>query len=549
MSEGTKACFHDITSSASTPSISWRRTPLANERIDLLIVTPVGFAESRTLARFVQHKRAHGYSVSVATLDECYRESAESACPEDEAASLKRFIDRFVDEHKTSYILLGGDVDVLPMHSYRWNNFLSAGHAKAGHLASDAYYQGREGRLDVAIGRVPASNRGEFNTYLSKVIDYESADEQLPRPISSDRAVIVLSDRDHNDHGDAPSKLDHIFKGGNLRTHQLVPRGYKGYTDAGTDITTFYSGDPGTDQTIDRLMDNGALFLAQHGHANRAALGWILWSGNVDTRGTLPIIVAGGCTAAGVAPVAKIIDGIQFGEGSVKGIVDSDGRVESRPAAIQPLDADGIAEDLLVRSERGAVAFIGTTNINWDQGYRMYRDYLKNVLLNPNESTGKHFLRAQRTFIYGTVGGNSYASSYSMVIYLGDPTMRVMGPWQYERTPFDPRRLAQSGAGKILDEILAQKDGVKHLASIIERRTGILTTALLNALIDRAEKQPKLFAHVALLATQHQTRPLFRMKQVERLETLSAKHWGAANALRLLRTMSSGKTATTGGRR
>jgi hypothetical protein len=175
-----------------------------SDSYDLLIITPAEFGP--VLDPLVEHKNASGISTVMITLEDIYGDPTLSGV--DEPEQIKRAIERYEQNHEIEYVMLAGDVDMLPV---RWVTYKRGADVDY-YMPSDLYYADlydSEGEFDtwdsdgdgyfgehvkssrcsedpnhvnldrvdlhpdVAVGRVPASTVEELESYVAKVILYE----------------------------------------------------------------------------------------------------------------------------------------------------------------------------------------------------------------------------------------------------------------------------------------------------------------------------------------------------------------------------------------
>jgi hypothetical protein len=190
-------------------SVSYQepRQPLlfesTGETTDLLIITPDEFIPS--LSFFIENKTRHGLSVSVQSLENIYNQYQG----QDSSEKIKRCVYDAVSTKSCSYVLLLGDIHLLPIRTteaYPWSPYHGSGiltdlyYADVydasftfsswdadndgiyGEVDYDNSYQmpGEEGNIDkvdlyadVHIGRIPCSTVDELVTVLEKICYYE----------------------------------------------------------------------------------------------------------------------------------------------------------------------------------------------------------------------------------------------------------------------------------------------------------------------------------------------------------------------------------------
>jgi hypothetical protein len=194
-----------------------------SERAELLIVGPPALLPA--LQPLVAHKQTTGMPTLMVELDAV----VERYEGRDEVEMLKRGITYAVECLGTRYVLLAGDASVMPVR-YRWERFGSSPNQwrQGVYSPTDLYYANLyrdhvqdpagdvthgawsdwdangdslynfqdfdndthsvnpdqvDGYCDVAIGRLPTSDPAEVETYVNKVISYETG--RLPAPHKS----------------------------------------------------------------------------------------------------------------------------------------------------------------------------------------------------------------------------------------------------------------------------------------------------------------------------------------------------------------------------
>ncbi len=174
---------------------------MADELIDLLILTPQEFLE--VLTPLEAHKNGTGLATRIVTL-----ETIKAAYPgRDEAEGVKRCLADYYSRHRLKYAMLVGDCDKFPVrytctdrtdpracntafypaNLYYADLFEPDGSFEDWDYIKDGYFGEVRGesqagevnvdrvdlRLDLAIGRIPASTAAEVENYVAKVIAYE----------------------------------------------------------------------------------------------------------------------------------------------------------------------------------------------------------------------------------------------------------------------------------------------------------------------------------------------------------------------------------------
>jgi hypothetical protein len=170
-------------------------------QIDLLILTPQTFVPALEPLR--KHKNRTGIITRIVTLESILNDFEGV----DDAEKVKRCLAHYKAHNAIQYAILVGDSDRFPVrytvtdrgtaaaHDYAFYSadlyyadlFESDGSFEDWDYNDDGYFGELHGetqadtlnvdrvdlRLDIAVGRIPASNTGEVETYVSKVIAYE----------------------------------------------------------------------------------------------------------------------------------------------------------------------------------------------------------------------------------------------------------------------------------------------------------------------------------------------------------------------------------------
>ncbi len=143
-----------------------------------------------TINDLIAHKQNKGISAIVVSVEDIYED--ESYDGVDDAEKIRNFIIDAYENWKTEYILLGGDVNIIPVR------YLSSGAGGGTQIPSDVYYQcldgnynsdgdnywgeptdGPEGQdvdllADVYIGRASVEDEKEMANFVFKTLKYEN---------------------------------------------------------------------------------------------------------------------------------------------------------------------------------------------------------------------------------------------------------------------------------------------------------------------------------------------------------------------------------------
>jgi hypothetical protein len=364
-----------------TPPPTLTATPASapiGQPYDLLIVAPARFIPP--LSTLAAWKNSSGLRTGLLTLEDAYQ-----ACPgRDQAEQVKRCLALYQQKSGIRFAFLVGNAANFPVR-YTMADINTPAVFNTAYYATDLYYadlyhadgsfddwdsnsnglygeiggEMRPGLLnidrvdlnpDIAVGRLPAYSADEVQTYVTKVIAYESGAYNA----AWSRRMILIS---------SPS-----FDSGYCSYQQDVA----GLFPTGRDLIRLYPpGNPCADTpppdmaTILAEMDKGAGFVSYIGHGDMD-----LWADtvtikditNLKNQDGLPIIFAGGCgtgTFTIGAPGGPYLDihgtvhaGAQAGE--------TFSAMPPQPAVLQPENnAEGMMKYMLVQSPNGAVIYIG----------------------------------------------------------------------------------------------------------------------------------------------------------------------------------------------
>lgn len=435
---------------------------------DLLIMGPQAWVDS--LEWFRQYKQDTGIRSKVVT-----REDAEGEAGSDVPDRIKRCIEREHRVNGITQVLLVGDADQFPVR------YVKATNTEWGAIwyASDLYYadlydangafddwdadgdgiyaemdfkQVGNGakfnidkinlRVDVVVGRIPASTREEAERYFKKVLAYEySARESQAYGYATDwfRDAVFASGPGFGGESD-------------IHTVPLNQAGFRITRRYEDDVN--WKGDGLQAQRhheLRRLLDKGAGFLHFRGHGNTNVFADWCWTQDVAAlanENRLPIVLAMSCLTAKFH-----IDknnyltamGVDW-TGSEEYVAD-----RPQPAHLQEKhDKDSMAEEFLVRRTGGAIAYIGATHIFEHGGKALGEYFLEAYRDAPKPPTiGALWQEALNRFVAADLGGGTigmgpyYAFIHAhKVMLFGDPSLRVGGlahhPWPNAPGGLDP---------------------------------------------------------------------------------------------------------------
>lgn len=426
---------------------------------ELLVLGPAEWRGS--LERFVRYKNDTGMSAALLTLEAIDSQFNGVDAPE----RIKRAIEVQHRVSGTQYVLLAGDVDRFPVR------YIKAVNTEWGTkwYPSDLYYadlyrsdgsfdswdadkDGVFGELDfkevgtaakfnidlinvypdVAVGRVPASDSSELDTYLDKVMSYEfAAHESMWHNYGSGwfkRALFVV------DGGSAP------FGDETQSDQQAAP-----LSDVGIQVLRRYqdsepwkSAQPqDRADEINRVLNEGVGFVYFNGHGNtNTYAGWYDTNdmAALDNALRLPIVFAIACYTGrfhtGLDNYEKVMGGDWTG-------VTGSSPDRPQPAPVQPgnHDRDSMAEAFLVKRRSGAVAYIGSVSKFEHGGKPLGRYFSEAYKMSAKPPVlGAMWKNALWRFTDNELGGGVigmgpfYAFIHvHKVMLFGDPSLRVGG--------------------------------------------------------------------------------------------------------------------------
>jgi hypothetical protein len=380
----------------------------------LLVIAPKQFLPA--LGKFMQHK-SKLLDATLKPLEEVL--AAEGV---DDAEKLKRFLYKQRREHGLDYVLLVGDIDVLPVR-YMTLDRLNKSAFNYSMYPSDLYYSdlAKEGgsfenwngqqegfhagyfgevrgeankddpinfdaidyRPDVAVGRWPVSTPEEVSRVADKTIRYE---EQ------------VLAGESAHLH-----RAGMVVVGGWVDARRWMDRQAEKLSDNWEIEKRYYSGgrrrssikNP-TPEDVRRLFDQGTGLIVHTGHGLPDQWEQCFFMPDLDrikNADALPIVISAGCSTATFAPMPPYgayvdIDGIEH-----RGTDDGEkfDAPPPPPANYQTgkFNLTGLGEQILKRNENGAVAYIGCNTGSQPCGLSLVEGFMNSLTEAKEPRLGK----------------------------------------------------------------------------------------------------------------------------------------------------------------
>ncbi|MBC7129225.1 MAG: hypothetical protein H5T45_05795, partial [Thermoplasmatales archaeon] len=374
---------------------------LANpdDDFDLLIITPEIFEnEIEPLKEF---KDATGRQTVIVTLEDIYSNYAGA----DEAEQIKKCIADYEANHNISYVLLVGDVDIIPMR-YFYLKRMNATHVNwlqyylTDHYYADLYndtgdfcswnsngneifgeiidddddgdYDNVDGinySFDVVVGRIPASSEEEVERYVNKTIRYE---KEVYYNDSWFKNILLVTGTGGWIYPNANSTWDET------QNDQIATT----MSTAGFTPIKLYHSNPSNSSyypnpnNINFYLNAGAGFMNVISHGNEYS--WGVYDVRTDMSGLsnedkLTVVYSFGCSTAKVGPIAAAdpyidVNGTYRDYGTTYDASYYPCPIANwtEPATPSPLqnattDISCMPEYWDFSSDNGAVAFVGST--------------------------------------------------------------------------------------------------------------------------------------------------------------------------------------------
>ncbi len=403
---------------------------MSRENQPFVIVVPETMTGA--LTPYIAHKTTLGLVPEVVTI-----ESILQTFPGvDDPQKLRNFIQSKVEINATSFVLLAGDADVmpvrrtlqeydplgvtyLPMEAYFSDLYDGAGNPIDWDADDNGNFGAYPGDLpamdflaDVFVSRIPASNESELTTALNNIIAYESqvqpGADWFNRVLFA--AVDIFNEREHGDTSGIPE--------GELFAEQLAE-----YPFNAVDVVRLYETDTYPcdgwaypDSVVTRASE-GAGFLAFHCHGAPDCL-WLIddcfthaHAANFTNTWKLPVMFGFACSTAAFD---NEIPGWPYTSGG-----------ESMP------------EHFLLNPNGGAISYVGATRVAMASGYShaQYRtatgaiEYPYYCAWFEGLRTPAMMMAAADRHYIETVGYTGYYDYFTIGEYaqFGDPTLAVGG--------------------------------------------------------------------------------------------------------------------------
>lgn len=349
---------------------------------ELLVIAPRNFIPA--IARFVAYK-ATVLPTKVFPLEVVLKENPGVDDPE----KLKRFLYKEWKDHNAGYVLLVGDVDIMPVrfmvldrvtpaafdYAFYPSDLYYSDLAKADgsfedwNAQKDSFHAGYFGEVrgeknkrdpinydgvdylpDIAVGRWPVSTVEELKTVIDKTIAYEIS----VRSSSKTNVAAFFAVGGWVDSRALMGQLaSRLSKGWHVEE--------RFYSDA-----TKTNGLPPDHRQVRAILNEGVSLVVHAGHGAADAWAQCFSLRDLDAitnAGRSPIIVSAGCSTAYFAPLPPY-DGYMDVDGKEHAGTDNHEVFTSPPPPPAPyqggrFNPTGLGEQLLKRGPNGAVAYIG----------------------------------------------------------------------------------------------------------------------------------------------------------------------------------------------
>jgi len=399
-------------------------TQAAARSDELLIVAPKQFHPA--LARFVTHKQAL-LPVKLVALESILEQTRGVDAPE----KLKRFLYAQWRGSGLGYVLLVGDVDVLPVRYMVLDRVTPAAFDYA-FYPTDLYYGDlarEDGSFDDWNARKEAFHAGYFGEVRgeknkSDPINYDEVDYRpeiaVGRwPVSTPEEVARVADKSIDFEvrvlaraGAAVKRAGFIAVGGWVDSRGLMDE-LAARLAGSWQVTKCYYSDasraetnpPPNHEQVGRLLNEGVDLLVHAGHGQSDAWEQCLTVRDLDhlTNTTcLPVVISAGCSTAYFAPLAPYdwyvdVNGNPHAGSDHKEVFPSP---PPPPAPYQTgrFNPTGLGEQLLKRSANGSVAYIGCNTGSQPCGLTLVEGFVTALAASRTPRLGDCWNRAIRHY-------------------------------------------------------------------------------------------------------------------------------------------------------
>lgn len=418
----------------------------------LLIIVPDEFYnEVLPLKSF---KDCSARSGIILKLTEIYNNSKYSNS-RDNPEKIKKCIADYEKNHGIDYVLLVGDCDRFPVRYcrayntewgakyypsdlyyadlYDWNNNFDDWNSDSdGFIGEMDFAGGKNMQIvnidridmypDIAVARIPASDKTEVSLYVKKIITYE-----IKAPGNWFKKALFVVDGKQLPFG-APSKKDRLV----------------GYLPGFTILKRYQDQSPWSNRTYDQraaeintVINNGVGFVNYFGHGSRTQ--WTNkyeqgWYDNAKLSGLnnqdhLPVVYAVACYTGRFhfdRDYYLDVTGTEW-----NGTSPAD---HPEPRAVQPskYDKESLAEDFLVKDDVGAIGYIGCVSKHEYGGENLDLHFFEQYYAGVR-TLGGLWKNAFNDFIVKEVipevMGNYTFIHLHKVMLFGDPSVRVGGAY------------------------------------------------------------------------------------------------------------------------
>lgn len=437
-------------------------TATSEESERLLIVSPKQFLPA--LEKFERHK-SKLLDASVKSLEDILATSEGV----DDAEKLKRFLYAELRERGLDYVLLVGDVDVMPVrymtldrkqesafnYSFYPSDLYYSDLAKEDgsfedwNAKRDSFHAGYFGEVrgeankddpinfdqidyqpDVAVGRWPVSTPEEVERVADKTIRYEA------KNISGD--------------GNGKKQAGLVSVGGWVDSRPWMDSLANRLGDGWTFEKRYFSNrrrpseNPPTREAVRELF-NGKMDLIIHaGHGQNEEWEQCLAMPDLEritNADSLPIVVSAGCSTANFAPLPPYTRYVDVNGNEHRG-TDRGEKFDSPPpppANYQTgkYNFTGLGEQLLKRSQHGAVAYIGCNTGSQPCGLTLVEGFVAAIADKENPRLGKcwseavkyYYEKQQLATIEPTDSWYPPSIFFQPMKFMlfGDPSLRMVG--------------------------------------------------------------------------------------------------------------------------